>query len=138
MKRTAAVALGLLVIAVVVGIAGASAGEGHAATVDASDSGSQIDLAVGETLTVNLESNPTTGFQWLLRSIGHEGVLGEAGHEYVMDTTMDPPPPGTAGVEIWTFTALAEGETTISMEYSRPWDGGEKAVQTFELTVVVS
>lgn len=137
MKRTAAVALGLLVIAVVVGITGASAGESHAATVDASDSGSQLELAVGETLTVNLESNPTTGFTWILAD--PEGMLEVTSHEYVMDPTgFDPPPPGLGGVDVWTFTALAEGKTTISMEYSRPWDGGEKAVQTFDLTVVVS
>ena len=137
MKRTIGVVLGLLVIAVVAGVTGASAGDGQAATVDASDLGSRIELAVGETLTVTLESNPTTGFAWVLAD--PEGMLEVTSHEYVMDPAgQDPPPPGTGGVEVWTFKALAKGETALSMEYSRPWDGGEKAVQTFQLTVVVS
>ena len=54
------------------------------------------------------------------------------------DEAGETPMVGAGGVENWTFKALAKGETTISMEYSRPWEGGEKAAQTFELTVVVN
>ena len=64
-------------------------------------------------------------------------VLKGEGHEYVMDDAGEPPLPGTGGTEFWTFKATALGETAISMEYSQPWEGGEKAVQTFDLTVVV-
>jgi len=45
--------------------------------------------------------------------------------------------PGTPGEEVCTFKALKKGETTISMEYSRPWEGSEKTTWTFVLTVVV-
>jgi inhibitor of cysteine peptidase len=48
-----------------------------------------------------------------------------------------PPPPGTAGQEVWTFKAFKTGKSTISIEYSRPWEGGEKAAWTFVLTVLV-
>ncbi|MCD6567992.1 MAG: protease inhibitor I42 family protein [Dehalococcoidia bacterium] len=44
---------------------------------------------------------------------------------------------GAPGKEVWTFEALEKGSSTISMEYSQPWEGGEKAAQTFSLTVVV-
>ncbi len=44
---------------------------------------------------------------------------------------------GASGEEAWTFKALKEGESTISMEYSRPWEGGEKREWTFILTVSV-
>ena len=44
---------------------------------------------------------------------------------------------GAAGKEIWTFNALRKGTSNISMEYSRPWEGGEKAEWTFTLDVVV-
>ena len=54
-----------------------------------------------------------------------------------MKESKTPPPPGTAGQEIWTFKALRPGTSTISMDYSRPWEGGEKGEWTFKLTVVV-
>ena len=44
---------------------------------------------------------------------------------------------GTPGQEVWTFEALKKGSSTVSLEYDRPWEGGEKGEWTFELTVVV-
>jgi predicted secreted protein len=41
-------------------------------------------------------------------------------------------------MEFWTFKALMKGTSTISMEYSQPWDGGTKKAQTFSLTVTVN
>lgn len=140
MKRTIALALGLLIIAAVVGVTGASAGNGggKSTTIDRSYSGKLIELAVGDTLTIELESNPTTGFSWALLESTGESVLQEAGHDFVLDETVDPPMPGTGGTEVWTFTAFAAGETTISLEYSQPWDGGIKAEKTFDVKVVIS
>jgi predicted secreted protein len=137
MKTITAVALGFI-LAAVIGVALASGGGTGATTVSAADSGSTIELAVGETLTVTLESNPTTGFSWALAANSDEAVLQEVDHEYVADASAETPLAGAGGVENWTFKALAKGETTISMEYSRPWEGGEKAAQTFDLTVAVN
>jgi len=44
---------------------------------------------------------------------------------------------GAPGAQVWTFKALKKGATTVSLDYSRPWEGGEKGVWTFELTVTV-
>jgi inhibitor of cysteine peptidase len=137
MKTITAVALGFI-LAAVIGVALASGSGTGATTVGAADSGSTIELAVGETLNVTLESNPTTGFSWALAANSDESVLQEIDHEYVANEAGETPMVGSGGVEDWTFKALAKGETTISMEYSRPWEGGEKAAQTFELTVVVN
>ena len=101
----------------------------------------EVEVAVGGSLTVTLCSNPTTGFQWSESAeISDQTVLEEVDHKFVSPGyTGDkpPPPPGTPGKEVWTFKALKEGKSTISMEYSRPWEGGEKAAWTFVLTVVV-
>ena len=44
---------------------------------------------------------------------------------------------GGAGKEIWTFKALKKGTSTVSMEYSRPGEGGEKGHWTFVAAVIV-
>ena len=95
----------------------------------------QVEVAVDGTLTVTLCSNRTTGFQWSeLAQIGDQTIIKQTEHEFEAAKT---DVPGAAGKEIWTFKALKKGTTEVSMEYSRPWEGGEKGEWTFKLTVVV-
>lgn len=102
----------------------------------------ELVVVVGDAFTVTLCSNPTTGFQWLESAqVSDRSVLQQTDHEFVPPPEAvgcAPPPPGTASKEIWTFKALKQGESTISMEYSQPWEGGQKATWTFVLTVVVA
>jgi len=96
----------------------------------------EAEVAVDGSLTVTLCSNPTTGFQWVESAqISDQTVLQQTDHKFV------PPEEagivGAAGQEIWTFQTLKKGTSTISMEYSRPWEGGEKGEWTFVLTVTV-
>ena len=98
----------------------------------------EIQVAVGSTITVTLCSNPTTGFQWMEAQISDQTVLEETSHEFIPPSEADgPPPPGSAGKDVLTFKALKKGTGTISVEYSRPWEGGEKGEWTFRLDVTV-
>ena len=98
----------------------------------------EVEVSADSTLTVTLCSNPTTGFLWSeLAQISDTTVLQQTDHQLVIPQTEPPPPPGTPGQEVWTFKALKKGTSTVSMEYSRPWEGGEKGAWTFVLTVVV-
>ena len=75
---------------------------------------------VGGELTVTLGSNPTAGFQWSEDAeISDESVIKQVSHKFV-GPGIDKPP-GTPGIEVWTFKALKRGTTIIYMEYSRPW-----------------
>lgn len=95
----------------------------------------EVELVAGDSFTVTLGSNRTTGFQWSESAqIDDQSVLEQLAHRFV------PPEedtPGAAGKEVWTFRALKEGSTEVSMEYSQPWEDGKKAEWTFRLVVVV-
>ncbi len=98
----------------------------------------EVEVAVDGSLTVTLCSNPTTGFQWVESAqISDQTVLQQTDHKWVVPESEPPPPPGTPSQQVWTFKALKKGTSTISMEYSRPWEGGEKGEWTFVLTVTV-
>jgi len=98
----------------------------------------QVEVTTGELFTVTLGSNPTTGFQWVEEAqISGTGVLKQVNHEFIGPESEPPPPPGTPGQEVWTFEATGKGTSTVSMEYSRPWEDGEKGEWTFSLTVTV-
>jgi inhibitor of cysteine peptidase len=100
----------------------------------------EVEVAVDGSLTVTLCSNPTTGFIWSESAdISDQTVLEQTGHEFIAPEGEgdEPPAPGTTGKEVWIFKALKKGTTEVSMEYSRPWEGGEKGEWTYTLTVVV-
>jgi predicted secreted protein len=42
---------------------------------------------------------------------------------------------GAAGSEAWTFRALRSATTSLTLTYSRPWQGGEKATWSVVLAV---
>ena len=137
MKKTIVVALGLLAIAIIIGVTGVAAGGNETVTVNEAYNGKQIEVSVGDIINIELESNPTTGFMWTLAATSAEGVLQKVDNSYEADESAEPAVCGAGGKEIWTFKALAAGETTVSMEYSQNWDGGIKADRSFDLTVVV-
>jgi len=101
----------------------------------------EVEVPVDGSLTIALYSNPTEGRQWSEPpQISDPTVLREIDHRYKPARALGcaPPPPGTGGKEVWTFKALEKGMSTISMEYTHPWEGGEKEpMLTFVLRVVV-
>jgi len=95
----------------------------------------ETEIAVGGILSVNLESNPTTGFKWELASITDDTVLKEEGHGFIAPESGAPS--GTSGKEVWTFRGLKKGKSIIGMEYRRPWEQDVEPDKVFVLTVVV-
>lgn len=95
----------------------------------------EINAGAGDVIEVTMASNPSTGFKWELAGISDPAVLAQNGEpEYV------PPESnaiGAGGQEVWTFKALKKGNANVSLKYSRPWEGGEKAEWTLEIYVRV-
>ena len=101
-------------------------------TVGASQSGSSIDLRVGDTVVVALESNPSTGFDWAL--VGSTApVLDPGQRTYTSSGTAL----GAPGTVTYRFRAMAEGSTRLVIHYLRSWESVPPA-RTFELTIRVS
>ena len=97
----------------------------------------QLAVDAGNTFTVTLCSNATTGFKWSESAqISDQTVVQQTGQEFV--SPQNTGVIGAPGSEVWTFKALKKGTSTINMEYGRPWEGGEKGVWTFSLTVTVN
>jgi inhibitor of cysteine peptidase len=94
-----------------------------------------LEVKAGDTFTVTLCSNATTGYQWTENAvIGDKTIVEQTKHEFVAP---DSDLMGAPGNEVWTFKALKAGTTTVAMDYSRDWEGGEKGEWTFKLNVIV-
>lgn len=95
-----------------------------------------VALAVGDHLQVSLGSNASTGYQWAEQmQISDPKVLTQTGHEAIAPAEGRP---GAAGAEVWMLQAMAPGTATVSVAYSRPWQGGEKDSWTFTADVTVN
>jgi len=145
MKKAFIIIAGLAVLAAVGGLAAAWArggeGDGRAndVAVDAADSGREVELSKGATMTLALDSNVTTGFEWRLAGELDESVLELKGQEYVGPEEIEGEEPlvGAGGQEVWTFKAAGEGKTSLRLEYAQSWEGGMESDELFELTVNV-
>jgi len=94
-----------------------------------------ISARTGGEFTVTLGANPTTGYQWEDAVISDTSVLTETNHQSLGPE--DENLVGAPGKDVWTFKALKPGSATISIAYSRPWEGGEKGTWTFTANVTV-
>lgn len=92
-------------------------------------------LAVGNTLTVKLGSNYSTPYRWAIATkIGDPTIVKQTGHEFVQPTSDRLGAPGT---EVWTFTALKPGTTTIATSYSSIVGKDTKPACTYTANVTV-
>ncbi|MFH1103777.1 MAG: protease inhibitor I42 family protein [Actinomycetota bacterium] len=97
----------------------------------AADQGRSIELGVGESFSVVLDGNPTTGYGWQVDGID-ESVLSTTDPEYRSDSNLI----GSGGQYTFTFTGVAAGQTQVRLVYLRPWEQAEP-LETFGLTVTV-
>jgi len=93
-----------------------------------------VQLQVGQTLTLSLPSNPTTGYRWLVQSPAAD-VLHVLGPE-VYSQPEAAGLVGSAGVSTWRFQAKTQGEGQLTLVYQQPWAPQVRPVQTFDCTII--
>lgn len=90
------------------------------------------------TFSIILQSNPTTGYSWLLRSYD-ANLIAPVSRKYYPST--DKKLVGAPGYEKWTFRVKSLGfivpqATSITLIYAHLWDG--EAVQSINFRVVTN
>ena len=78
---------------------------------------SEIDVNLGEEFVIVLDGNPTTGYQWMTENID-EAFIKFLSSKYEPSSNT----PGSGGRYVWTFRAVAQGKSNITMKYLRPWE----------------
>ena len=86
-----------------------------------------LSLQRGQTITISLPSNPTTGYSWSLCSkntrntiVGIEEMPYEAEQTGLI---------GSGGTQSWHVTGKKRGVAHIKFEYRRPWEKGAVPAQ---------
>lgn len=85
------------------------------------DNGSKVSLKLGDSLSIELESNPSTGYSWQV-SGADQSVLAAAGEPQFNLPSGATARPGAPGTQTFVFNAVGKGTTTLSLIYVRPWE----------------
>jgi len=93
-----------------------------------------IRIAVGETFSIVLDSNPTTGYSWQRGKQAEDGILSFVDSAYVAPRT---DLAGAGGRERMTFKAMAPGTEKLTLYYLRPWEKNTEPARTMVFTVTV-
>ncbi len=126
------VGFGLLVL-LTVGISGCP-GPTLGLVVTEGDDGGIVTIPLGNTLTVELSSTPSSEEAWSVTAF-NSAVLRQTGHQVIPPTSSAA---GAAGKERFEFQAIATGSSAVSLAYARTDEPNAPADRTFSVTVNVS
>ena len=83
------------------------------------------------TLELQLEANPTTGYQWVVLEPGLVELTTES-YEPESDRG------GAGGVTTFCFTPTGVGTAPLRLGYLRPWEDGVAPIDEYVITVEVT
>lgn len=101
-------------------------------SLDSQNDGEFITIQKDQTLSINLDTNPSTGERWEIDPNSYNNTILIQISKQVIPQMI--PYQGVIMIESWFFKAVASGITTIFMEYKNPFVG--EATRTF--TVIIN
>lgn len=96
--------------------------------------GSRINLRVGDILQIVLAGNPTTGYTWEVAHNNADLLELQEEVEYQAEKTSLV---GSGGTFIFTFKAIAKGNSSLKLIYRRPFEKGVPPIKEYQLTILV-
>jgi inhibitor of cysteine peptidase len=77
------------------------------------------EIAVGESFTLELPTNPSTGYSWMWMNKSNASLLDSINYTYV---PKKPIMMGSGGTAVWKFKGIKKGIDSIQLNYCRPWE----------------
>ena len=106
---------------------------GPVAKMVEADNGTSVDLKTGETFTISLEGNPTTGYIWEVSGIDPAVVEQVGEPDFKSDSKLI----GAGGMFTFTFKAVAPGSATVTLVYHKSWEKDVAPLYEYEVMVNV-
>ncbi len=106
-------------------------------TVTEADAGKTITITEGQNLVVKLQSNPTTGYKWIVAATDRT-----FGYPYYERFLKNGDAVGSGGVQRMTWKTKAGpmsmiGEHRVTLEYRRQWETNVAPAKSFQFTVKI-
>lgn len=90
-----------------------------------------------QTVKLELESNPTTGYSWEIASVKPEGFFRDpVGSEYVRGGN-NLALAGAGGTHIFTLKPSRGGKAVLELVYRRPWEPKTEFAKKYKIVFIV-
>jgi len=100
--------------------------------IDESSKGQTLEAALGQTVEICLDENPTAGYRWrMAQASGPVGTLLRDAFEPGRQA------PGQPGIHRWQFKVVATGSGLVRFVYRRAWEDDAAAARVFTVTLSV-
>jgi inhibitor of cysteine peptidase len=99
-----------------------------------SDPAKNLEATAGNEFKIIIDSNPTTGYHWEIVGELDANVIEFVSNDF---RGSEPVIPGSGGVDVWVFKAVAAGETQITLGYYPPSNDPVEPQQKVTFTVTV-
>jgi inhibitor of cysteine peptidase len=97
-----------------------------------SDQGKTVVVSHNSAFTVNLKSNPSTGFAWEILDID-SSIIRFNGKTFQAQDSL----PGSAGVEHLVFNPVKKGKSLLKLGYLRDWEGRNSITDSLSVLIKV-
>ncbi len=104
---------------------------GKTLLLDDSDDNSHLCLYVGDTLTIKLVSNPSTGYRWSKPEVSHLQITSSDVEPGASERAGEP------GFETFSLKAIEAGESTLTLAYVRPFEKDKPPARTFLVFLII-
>lgn len=99
------------------------------------DNGKTINVKQGQTFSLKLNENPSTGYSWQLELSSGLKLLSDKYYSSQSSGTNGRIFVGAGGYHLWVIQAKNKGSQQVEATYERPWE--QAGIKTFKLNVVV-
>ncbi|MBA4320991.1 MAG: hypothetical protein C0412_21580 [Flavobacterium sp.] len=96
------------------------------------DNGQNIEYLANMRFNLNLEGNPSTGYNWKILSIDSSKIeyLGHSDYVYIEQIK-----PGSTGRCTYEFKTKGKGTTILKLGYLREWEKGIPPIDSFKVNI---
>lgn len=105
----------------------------HSPVLQEPDAASPVTIQIGEEFFIALQSNPSTGYSWTQQT-GDGSVLAYEGNVRQNPAAATP---GAPGQQIFIYHANRTGTSTITFQYSRPFEPNAAPARMVTFTIQV-
>jgi inhibitor of cysteine peptidase len=100
--------------------------------IEETSNGRTVEAALGQTVEICLQENPTAGFRWRVAQADEPVVR-------LLHDAFEPgrQAPGQPGIHRWQFKVVAAGSGQVRFVYRRSWEEDAAATRAFTVTLSV-
>ncbi len=100
------------------------------------NNGEKINVKVDTIINIKLKSNPTTGYDWYVKSLP-KNITQVGAKDFIPDKTSKGIV-GAGGTTVLSFKAIKKGSGILTLTYKRNWEGEIPSSKEFSITIYVN